>query len=237
MTGALTMLKERVDAIRQKIATYCAEAGRPSSAIRLIAVSKTFDAENIRQAYDCGLRDFGENYADELLDKYEKLQDLKNIRWVFIGQLQSNKIQKIVRAADEIQSIASEKHARYVERYAKEFGKKSLPVWIVVNAGDEDSKQGVTIADLSILADFITKSCPHLNLQGIMAIPQAQYSDPKSLPRGEMIVPELYSSLRKAALNVGLGRLSLGMSNDLCLAISAGTDCVRIGSAIFGERK
>jgi pyridoxal phosphate enzyme (YggS family) len=237
MTGAVTMLKERVDAIRQKITTYCEQSGRSTSAIRLIAVSKTFGAENIRQAYDCGLRDFGENYADELLDKYEKLQDLKNIRWVFIGQLQSNKIQKIVRAADEIQSIASEKHARYVERYAKEFGKKNLAVWIVVNAGDEETKQGVSITDLPMLADFITTSCPHLSLQGLMAIPPAQYADLKPISHGGIQVPELYSSLRKAALNVGLGKLSLGMSNDLGLAISAGTDCVRIGSAIFGERK
>jgi pyridoxal phosphate enzyme (YggS family) len=237
MMGSLTMLKERVDAIRQKITTYCEQSGRSPSAIRLIAVSKTFGAENIRQAYDCGLRDFGENYADELLDKSEKLQDLKNISWVFIGQLQSNKIQKIVRAADEIQSIASEKHARYVERYAKEFGKKNLAVWIVVNAGDEDSKQGVTLADLPTLADFITKSCTHLNLQGIMAIPPAQYGDPKPFPLENVNIPELYSSLRKASLNVGLGKLSLGMSNDLGLAIYAGTDCVRIGSAIFGARK
>jgi pyridoxal phosphate enzyme (YggS family) len=231
------MLRERVDAIRQKIKIYCQKAGREPLSVRLIAVCKTFPAEKVREAFACGLRDFGENYTDELVDKHEKLRDLENIRWIFIGQLQSNKIQKIVRAADEIQSIASEKHARYVDRYAKEFGKQNFPVWIVVNAGDENTKQGVTFTDLPVLADFITKNCAHLSLQGIMAIPPAEYCDPKPPSQLTNAAPALYTSLRHAASRVGLGKLSLGMSNDLGLAIIAGTDCVRIGSSIFGDRK
>ena len=231
------MLSERVDAIRHKIATNCQYAGREPSSVRLIAVSKTFPAEKVREAFACGLRDFGENYTDELVDKQEALQDLKNIRWIFIGQLQSNKIQKIMRAADEIQSIASEKHARYIDRYAREFGKKNFPVWIVVNAGNEDTKQGVSFTDLPVLADFITKNCAHLRLQGIMAIPPAEFCDPKPASQEKNTVPALYASLRNAASGIGLGKLSLGMSNDLALAIFAGTDCVRIGSSIFGERK
>lgn len=234
----MTVLSERVNVIKEDISRYSRESGRTPQCVRLIAVSKTFDAGMIRQAYSCGLRDFGENYVDELSLKHEQLRDLPEIRWVFIGQLQSNKVQKIVRVADEIQSLASEKHARYVDRYAKEFNKHDLPVWIVVNAGDEPTKQGVSLVELPKLADFITKECPQLSLQGVMAIPPSDYNDldyPSHTPHPH--VPDLYKALREASLGVGLGKLSLGMSNDLRLAILAGSDCVRVGSAIFGNRR
>lgn len=231
------MLSERVALTKQNIDACAAKADRTPSSIRLIAVSKTFDAQLIREAYGCGLREFGENYADELIDKSAQLTDLADIRWIFIGQLQSNKIQKIMRVADEIQSIATEKHARYIQRYAQENSKSEFPVWISVNAGDESTKQGISFRDLPQLALFIANNCPNLELQGVMAIPPATFSDKIWLTPGSEQIPELYQKLRQVASSTGLGKLSLGMSADLSLAIKAGTDCVRIGSAIFGARK
>jgi len=231
------MLRERIQTTIAKIARLAADVSRADSDIRLLAVSKTVPADAIRKAYEIGLREFAENYADELVEKAALLGDLQNLRWVFIGQLQSNKIQRIVRVADEIQSVATEKHARYIERYAREFAKHDFPVWIVVNAGDESTKQGCALSELPDLSAFIAKNCPHLKLQGIMAIPPVEYSDKAWENANRETIPELYQRLRQAASMTGCGKLSLGMSGDLNLAIAVGSDCVRIGTAIFGERK
>jgi PLP dependent protein len=230
------MMRQRIQEIQDQILSCAKDAGHPRSSVRLIAVSKNHSAEAVVAAYNEGLRDFGENYADELAAKALQLKAHEGIHWVFIGQLQSNKIQKIVRHADEIQAIATEKHARLVERYASEMGKTKYPVWIVVNTAAEASKQGASFEQLPMLASFISQNCAHLSLQGIMAIPPQEYSDEAWGRSLERTIPELYGQLRKAADSAGAGRLSLGMSGDLALAIAAGSDCVRVGTAIFGRR-
>jgi pyridoxal phosphate enzyme (YggS family) len=226
----------RLSGIQSQIQHYLITSDRTASPVRLIAVSKTQPAAMIREAFGLGLRDFGENYADELVEKAEALQDLGAIRWIFIGQLQSNKIQKIVRHAHEIQSVASEKHARYIERYVAENSGDRYPVWIAVNAGDEGTKQGVSFDQLPDLANFMMSHCPHLELQGIMAIPPSSYSD-EAWKRSGGDIPELYRRLKSSATQTGKGKLSLGMTADLGLAIHAGSDCVRIGTALFGPRQ
>ena len=229
-------MRARIQSIQIQISENAKVAGRSPESIRLLAVSKTHDASKIREAYGLGLRDFGENYGDELSTKAVLLGDLSDLRFVFIGQLQSNKIQSIVRHAHEIQSVASEKHARYIERYAGEAGKSNYPVWIVLNAGNEASKQGVTFETLAALAAFINEHCPHLSLQGVMAIPPSTFTDSEWKKSRDQSIPDIYNRLRLAANQTGLGKLSLGMSGDLALAIAAGSDCVRIGTAIFGQR-
>jgi pyridoxal phosphate enzyme (YggS family) len=229
-------LEQRLQTIQIRVAKATSEAGRGQQSVRLIAVSKTHPSALIENAHRLGVRVFGENYADELADKQASLKHLSDLVWVYIGQLQSNKIKKIVMHADEIQSIATEKHARYVERYVAEAGKSKFPVWIVVNAEAEDTKAGATFTDVPNLAHFIATACPHLVLQGIMAIPPAKYSDQAQVIEGKIQVPELYKELRKLADQTGLGKLSLGMTGDLQIAIAAGSDCIRIGTAIFGER-
>ncbi len=230
-------IKERLSAIQVRIADAAAASGRAPSKIRLIAVSKTHPSEAIQEAYTLGQKTFGENYADELAEKCSQLHQLTDLNWVFIGQLQSNKIQKIVKHADEIQSIASEKHARYVQRYADEFKKTNFPVWIVVNAAGEETKLGLPLSEVPALSDFIINNCPNLSLEGIMAIPPPEFSDNSCSSGEKSSPPELYRSLRKVASNTGHGKLSLGMTGDLQIAIAAGSDCVRIGTAIFGERQ
>ncbi len=230
------MLHSRIRDIQSQITRATLSAKRPEGCVRLVAVSKKQSVQAVSEAHAAGLIEFAENYADELCEKVEALRAQKNIRWVFIGQLQSNKIAKIVRCADEIQSISSEKHARLIDRHVADLNQSEYPVWIVVNAAAEESKQGVSLGQLPQLAQFISRECPHLSLQGIMAIPPQSYSDEAWAGPLNYCVPPLYSDLRKAATGTGAGRLSLGMSGDLGLSIAAGSDCVRIGTAIFGVR-
>lgn len=216
----------------KSIEAAAAVVKRNPKSIRLLAVSKTKSAAEIRLIYAAGQRDFAENYSDELIKKAAELTDLKDLNWVYIGQLQSNKIQKLLSVCSEIQTVASEKHARYIERYVSEQHGKAFPVWIHVNVGDEEQKFGIDLNEVDQLSHFISEACPHLQLQGLMAIPPAIYQD-ASYPNE---VPELYHKLRTTADKAGLGKLSLGMSSDLNMAIKAGSDCVRIGTAIFGAR-
>lgn len=218
--------------VQNKIANLANQTGRDPNSIRLIAVSKTHPADAVRTIYQMGQRDFAENYVSELLAKAESLKDLPELKWVFIGQLQTNKIQKLVTVASEIQTIATQKHARYIERYVSEAGKKHYPVWIHINAEDEKQKFGASLVEGQAIAQFIETSCPHLELQGIMAIPPAVYNDESY----DSEIPNLYKKLITTARTIGKGKLSLGMSSDLRIAIAAGSDCIRIGTAIFGKR-
>ena len=218
--------------VKDQIADACRIARRSPDSVRLIAVSKVKPASKIQAVYDQGVRDFGENYADELSAKALALSHLSDINWIFLGQLQSNKIQKLVEHAAEIQTVASIKHARYIQRYSLEFKKSNFPVWIQINADAEAQKFGVTPSETPELAALIKTQCPNLRLMGLMAIPPSSFSDKEC----QGVVPSLYENLIRLARTIGAGKISLGMSSDLGIAIAAGSDCVRIGTAIFGER-
>lgn len=201
---------------------------------RMLAVSKGQSVDKIRTLYELGQRDYAENYLSELEVKVSATTDCPGIRWVYIGQLQSNKIARIVQLADEIQTAASEKHLRYIDRYARESGKSPYPVWIEINAGAEATKGGVDWQQVEFLAEF-AGSLEGLDLQGLMAIPPASVTDTRYDDAGRE-PPEMYKSLRRMASEVGRGKLSLGMSGDYRTALKAGSDCVRIGSSLFGPR-
>lgn len=209
--------------IQQRIIQACQMAGRNSHNVELLAVSKGQTSQSIAELFALGQKRFGENYADEMITKAKDLKSLA-LQWVYIGRLQSNKIAKIVAVADEIQSVAQLRHAQLIDRCAKELGKKPFAIYILVNAGNEPQKDGVSFEDLPKLAQDIAQSCSHLHILGIMAIP------PQNSPA------ELYTQLSTAARTIGEGKLSLGMSGDLEQAIAAGSDVVRIGTALFGER-
>lgn len=218
--------------------TIQGEIQRVRPGCRLIAVSKGQSPEKIRDLYRRGQREFGENYLQELELKAAALADLPDLRWIFIGQLQSNKIQRIVAAASEIQTAASEKHLRYIDRYAREAGKSGFPVFIEINAGEEPSKAGVTADGLpGLVAKVATgEGMSGIRLQGIMAIPPVEITD-EDFALVEKEPPELFRSMRRLADTVGMGKLSLGMSSDYRTALAAGSDCVRIGRSLFGERQ
>lgn len=229
-------LSERLAACQKKISLIATETGRAGADLRLLAVSKTHPPESIAQLHALGVREFGENYAQELALKSEALQN-QDIRFVFIGSLQSNKIPLIVRHAAEIQSVASLKHASLIAKEAAKIGKTPYPVYILVNAGDEASKSGVPLPEAISLAHAISRSCPDLSLEGIMAIPPPLDENRLTSPSPGLKVPALYRELRSLADQIGRGRLSLGMSDDLEEAIAAGSNCIRIGTALFGPRQ
>lgn len=215
---------ERYESVREQIAGAARSAGRRPEDVRLLAVSKAQPAAAIRELYALGQRQFGENYAQEMAAKAKELQDLPGLELVFIGTVQSNKLNLVAQVASAVQSVGSERHARLLAKAVAAASKKNFPVHLIVNAGNEESKHGLREDEVEPLARLVERELPELSLQGLMAIPPIGAS------------PELYERLSRLAAKVGKGDLSLGMSSDLAPAIAAGSTCVRIGTALFGPR-
>ena len=208
------------------------KSGRIASSVTLMAVSKAQHPNKIRELYNLGHRYFGENYAQELETKVAALSDL-DICWSFIGQIQSNKLKKIVHNVGEIQSVTNMKEAHLINRHSLAMNKFNFPIFICVKIADEQNKKGISISEAESLSSMILKECSNLRVRGIMAIPppinELEFESNSS-------VPTCYLQLKQYATKIGDGLLSLGMSNDLDEAIEAGSNIVRIGSALFGQR-
>jgi pyridoxal phosphate enzyme (YggS family) len=216
--------------IKERISLACGTHQRHAQNIRLLAVSKNQSIAKIEELFQAGQREFAENYLTELQTKAAQLKNLA-ISWIFIGRLQSNKIKRVVEIADEIQSVAAFKHLEYIARYAEECGKCPYPIYLEVNAGEEASKGGWQIGELPEVIARIAVEFPGLDVQGLMAIP------PRFAASEAAAQAELYRLLREEARKVGRGKLSLGMSEDMEAAIAAESDCLRIGTALFGTRE
>jgi pyridoxal phosphate enzyme (YggS family) len=224
-------LTSRLDRIISQMTAASHAAGRDPSATKLLAVTKYQSEEKIRILFDLGVRDFGENYVNELERKAANLQDLP-INWHFIGRLQSNKIGKLVKICSVIHSVGSLRHAQAIDKAATVAGKK-VKVFIQVNAGSEESKDGCSFEEVPGLASEFG-NLGHIQLLGVMAIPPSEYSDQIFLK--DRHIPELYQRLANLAKAVGDKELSVGMSGDMALAIAAGATWVRIGQALLGSR-
>ncbi len=221
-------LRTRWDCVNKDINDAARAAGRSRSDIRLLAVSKGQPAEAIAELYTLGQRQFGENYVQEMVAKAGALQDLSGLELVFIGQIQSNKLKHIAQVASVVQSVGSVRHAQLLDRHVREMRPGKLPIYLLVNAGDEATKHGFQLSDVTSAYQDIVNTCTSLTVKGIMSIPPI-------LPETE--AAQLYETLQKVARTVGEGELSLGMSQDLAIAIAHGSNCVRIGTALFGPRK
>lgn len=226
------MLTENYDLVQGKIKRACEEAGRDSSAATLIAVSKTKPVSMLREIYDHGCRDFGENKVQELLEKYEQLP--KDIRWHMIGHLQRNKVKYIV---DKVYMIHSVDSLRLAEEISKEAVKKGVTVKILVevNVAMEESKFGATVEDTIELVEAISK-LPNVSIEGLMTI--APYVDN---PEDNRIYFQKLKELsvditHKNTHNVSMGILSMGMTGDYEVAAQEGATYLRVGTGIFGER-
>ncbi len=197
--------------------------GELPPAVTLVAVSKTQPASAIREAYAAGQRDFGENYAQEWREKAEALTDLADLRWHFIGGLQTNKVKYLVGRVHAIHTVDREELAREI---SKRFAQKGAAarVYLEVNTGGERTKSGCTPDDAPRLAAAL-RALPAIDLVGLMCIPP-----PEEDPRPHF---RLLRSLRD---QLGLRELSMGMSADWRIAVEEGASVVRIGTAIFGER-
>ena len=217
------MLKEKLEQVETRIANAAARAGRQRSDITLLAVTKKFPAALIRDAYSLGLREFGENYAQEFEGKRAELADCEGSRFHLIGHLQSNKSKIAAEIFAVIQTVDSQKLARRLDAE-----QKPLDVMIEVKLSSEEAKAGAAPEEVPALVEVI-RGCAHLRLLGLMTMPPWSDDAEPSRP--------YFARLRALADANGLKQLSMGMSHDLEVAIEEGATMVRIGTALFGPRK
>jgi pyridoxal phosphate enzyme (YggS family) len=227
--GALN-LAERLTRVRVRIDAAARGSGRSPADVKLIAVSKTKPAASIREVYALGQRAFGENYAQELAAKAEALSDLADIEWHFIGHLQTNKAKIVAKFAHTAHALDSTALAREIGKRAAKERAAALPVLIEVNVGGEPQKSGATPGEIAEVIAAV-RAEPSLALRGLMTMPPAGDLD------GARRVFETLALLRNLHGGIAaLPELSMGMSEDLEVAVACGASYVRIGRAIFGER-
>ena len=198
---------------------------------RLIIVSKSQPISSIRELIKSGYHIYGENYLDEAIKKIEEIDD-NNLEWHFIGRIQSNKIKKIVKNFNWVQTVSSEKHARLLNQECQKLEKK-LNICIQINIDSEKSKAGIMINEVDGFLTSISQY-KYLSLRGIMAIP-SKLNALKENVNSYNILKLKYDKLSNKYKDIDT--LSLGMSNDYELALNKGSNMIRIGSLIFGERK
>ncbi|MDX1454331.1 MAG: YggS family pyridoxal phosphate-dependent enzyme [Gammaproteobacteria bacterium] len=228
----MTDLAKRLQAVHEQIVAAARAADRDKDEIRLVAVSKTKPYSAIEEACALGQRDFGENYLQEAIDKIRQAREAGlDVRWHFIGAIQSNKTREIAEHFDWVQTIDRIKIARRLDEQ-RPAALAPLNVLIQVNVDAEPQKAGVMMDEITPLADFIS-GCRNLRLRGLMAIPAA--SEDKGRQRGS--AEELDACMRQLNTDgYSMDTLSIGMTNDLDSAIAGGSTMLRIGTAIFGPR-
>jgi len=229
-------IPENIAAIRDRIGSSARKAGRSTDDILLVAVSKTHPPERIREAYNAGLRLFGENRVQEFAGKAGALTDLTAAEWHMIGHLQTNKAGKAVELFNAVDSVDSVKLAEKLDAPARALNKK-LSVLIEINVGGEAAKSGV--APDSRELEELLRVAPRfeaLEFRGLMTVPPFT-DDPEGARPYFRRLRELRDAIAARRLPaVGMNVLSMGMSHDFEVAIEEGSTCVRVGTAIFGER-
>ena len=223
----------RLAAVRARIASAATRSGRPSEAVRLIAVSKTFGADVVRAAYAAGQIDFGENRVQEALGKRAETADLP-VRWHLIGPLQSNKANKVPGAFAGVQSVHS---LDLVERLSRAAGAAGadLPILIQIDLAHEATKSGLPETELRPLLARAAE-LPGIRVEGLMLLPPYA-DDPEQVRPWFRRLRDLREALLAEGIPAGqLRELSMGMSHDFEVAIEEGATIVRVGSAIFGSR-
>jgi pyridoxal phosphate enzyme (YggS family) len=216
------VLSDRLDQVEERIQNAARRAGRKREEITLIAVTKKFPAEVVREAYLLGLRTFGENYIQEFERKHPALADLLDADFHLIGHLQSNKARIAGELFQAIETVDSEKLAKRLDQL-----NRPLEVMIEVKLSHEESKEGAAPESLPALIAAI-RACPNLNLTGLMTMPP-WCDDPE-------VTRPYFRQLASLAREHGLTKLSMGMSHDLEAAIEEGSTHVRVGTALFGAR-
>lgn len=226
------MIKENLKYIEDEIKKVCEKENIDKNTCTLIAVSKTKPIELIKEAYDYGIRDFGENKVQEILEKYEQLP--KDIRWHMIGHLQTNKVKMVLDKVEYIHSIDSIKLASVIDKEAK---KKGIVVkgFLELNIVGEETKFGFSVEELNSIVEELAVF-GNLRIIGLMIV--APFVDIAEKNR------EIFKKMKKIAVdinakkihNVEISELSMGMSGDYLVAIEEGATFVRVGSSIFGER-
>jgi len=242
-------IKDNLDKIKAQIQDDCKSNNRLNTAVNnnaqipvsLLAVSKTKPISLIEQAYQAGQKDFGENYLQEAIEKIAQLSHLPNLCWHFIGPIQSNKTKQIANNFHWVHTLDREKIALRLNQHLLEMAQENddnnehdknqdtlLNVCLQVNISDENSKSGLKAEQVFNLAETVN-NCDKLILRGLMAIPEKN-----AAPERYQQLQQLFIKLKEQYSSVDT--LSLGMSNDLTIAIKHGSTMVRIGTDIFGKR-
>ena len=228
---------ENIARVREQIRSAAKRAGRTASEVLLMAVSKTFPADSIREAYQSGIRVFGENRVQELAGKVDALRDLGETEWHMIGHLQTNKAAKAAELFSVVDSVDSLRLARKLNEAAAQLGKR-LSVLIELNVGGEAAKTGMDPQSPE-LEELLSSAqqLEHLAIRGLMTVPPFT-DDPQQARPFFRKLRELREQIAGRHLpSVSMDVLSMGMSHDFEIAIEEGSTCVRVGTGIFGVRQ
>jgi len=225
-----TSVSANLAQVRKRIELACLAAGRPASAVHLLAVSKTMPAQAVRDAHAAGQVAFGENYIQEGVDKIATLADLP-LEWHCIGPIQSNKTKLVAENFAWVHSIDRLKIAERLSAQ-RPANLPALQICLQVNVDGGRNKSGVAPDDLLALAQAVAQ-LPLLQLRGIMTIPEPAENEAAARAVHRQ-AKDLFDGLKAAGLSVDT--LSMGMTGDLEAAIAEGSTCVRVGTAIFGQR-
>ena len=229
-------ISDNIARVKQRISDVAARVGRNPNSITLMAVSKVVEPERIHQAYEAGIRVFGENRVQEFADKTSAVQDLAQAEWHLIGHLQSNKANKASGLFHAIDSVDSVRLAQKLDQAAQQ-ARKILPILIEVNVGGEDNKSGIAPGsrELEELLNSAS-SLQSLQVQGLMTIPPYT-EDPEGARTYFRKLRDLRDQIAARKFpGIRMEVLSMGMSHDFEIAIEEGSTCIRVGTAIFGER-
>ncbi|MGI6748680.1 MAG: YggS family pyridoxal phosphate-dependent enzyme [Anaerovoracaceae bacterium] len=228
----MDIIRQNIEHINRKKDEITIRTGREPGEVLLVAVTKTRTAEEINAAIDAGITDIGENKVQEIISKYEKV---KPVRWHMIGHLQTNKVKYIIDKVYLIHSVDSMKLALEIDKRAAQFG-IFMDILIQVNAAKEDSKFGINSEETGDFIKDILENCKNIRIRGLMCIAPFK-DDPEDVRVYFREVKELY--VRYSGINhprLDFKYLSMGMSHDYEIAIMEGSNLIRIGTAIFGER-
>lgn len=224
------MVRENLHKLEKRIESACLKANRQRNDVKLIAVSKTYPIEVVKEVYNLGQKDFGENRAQELRDKSEMLKEA--VLWHFIGHLQTNKVKYVIKPAEFIHSVESFRLADEINIQAEKIN-KTQQILLEVNASNEESKYGLRNEDDIFRLAEHCNSLENIKLCGLMTM--APFTeDEKIIRKTFSYLRELKDKLNKSGFY--LKELSMGMTNDFEIAIEEGATMIRIGTAIFGNR-
>lgn len=226
------LIRENIKLVRQRIAEACQRSGRRLEDVELVAVTKTVDAKRIEEAVDAGIQIVGENRVQEAWKKFQEIE--RQVHWHMIGHLQTNKVKRVLKFADMIQSVDSVRLAGEIQTQAEKLD-RTVDILIQVNTSGEQSKFGFEPERVpSAIAEILV--FPNLRIRGLMTI-GAFLPNPEDVRPCFRLLRELKNKVQSKNLgNVQMDDLSMGMTGDYEVAIEEGATMVRVGSAIFGER-
>ncbi|GJQ09819.1 hypothetical protein GpartN1_g1610.t1 [Galdieria partita] len=227
------LVRQALCGIVEQVRQTCVQCGRGDDIPRIVAVSKTKPPSMIMEAYDAGHRHFGENYVQELVEKAATLP--KDIQWHFIGHLQSNKVKRLLDVDNLwiVETVDRAEVADALERQCVRVGRSSFNIYLQVNTSNEETKSGCSASQVVDLARRILETCPHLSLKGLMTIGRPDVSQVvQDFETLKLCRDKVEKECQQSNLE-----LSMGMSNDWKEAVVMGSNNIRIGSALFGERQ